>query len=294
MKRDTRMTQAQSAVPREGLHAFLLYSNVPVGGIAVAFTLGTYGWLGLMPDVPLLVLALCGTFLVYQADRALHLPPEDALNQPQRWAWVEQHRSLTWGLTVVALGGAVVVLPMVRTEVLVLGSVLAGVGALYVAPLLPGRRRLKGIWYLKPVAIAGAWAVGGVVLPVVEAGQAVTVGVGALLGARVLFVLPNALLADWPDRAGDRRAGLGTPALRLSEHALRRLALALLLGSGGLLAAAGVLLERPALGLVDAVGLLLMLGAVVRPRRPSRWFYGFVIDVIIAWPIVTFGVAWIA
>lgn len=271
----------------QGGRGFLLYSNVPVGAVAAAFVLGTYALLALPLDGPLLVLATCGAFLVYQADRVLHIPPEDAINQPERYVWRQHHRGMTAALTGIAIVGVVAMLPFLRTVTVVLGGALAGLSLLYVAPLLPGRQRLKSIWFIKPVAIAVAWAVGGVLAPVLEAGRPVTLGVITLLGARVLFVLPNALLADWPDREGDRRVGLSTPALRLSAHTVRLLALGSLLGSGLFLAATAALLDAGWLVVIDGGGLLLMLGAVLRPPGTSRWFYGVVIDAIVAWPGIT-------
>jgi 4-hydroxybenzoate polyprenyltransferase len=282
------------AASLRGIRPFLLYSNVLVGGIAAAFTLGTYGWLGLPVDVPLVVLAACGAYLVYQADRALHVPPEDAINQPYRQAWSRHHRGVTWGGTGLAIIGALVAMPFLSGPTLLLGVGLAALSLLYIAPLLPGRRRLKGIWFLKPLAIAAAWAVGGVVAPVVEAGQPVSLAIIMLMGGRLLFVLPNALLADWPDRAGDRQAGLSTPALRLSARTIRRLALLALAGSSGLLAMSAALLQVSWLAAVDGVGLVLMAWAVLRAPRASRWFYGVTIDVIVAWPGISWSVGRIA
>ena len=110
--------------------------------------------------------------------------------------------------------------------------------------MLPGRRRLKTIWWLKPLAIAGAWAVGGVVVPAVEAGRGAVPVVVGIAVYRLLLILPNVLLADWLDRAGDARAGLGTAATHLGPEPLRRTALGLLgLGAGvgaGLVGLAGV------------------------------------------------------
>ena len=72
--------------------AFLLYANLPVGGIAVCFVLGTYALLGLPPSLPLLLLAFCAVFLVYQAERVWYPGPEDAFNHPDRLGWAARHR----------------------------------------------------------------------------------------------------------------------------------------------------------------------------------------------------------
>ncbi len=195
--------------------------------------------------------------------------------------------------TVLALGGALAALPWLQPETLGAGAVLALGSGLYMAPVGPRRRRLKSVWYLKPVVIGGAWAVGGVLLPVLEAGVPVAFGVVALIGYRLLFVLPNALLADWPDRAGDAQAGLSTVATRLTVVQIRRLSSAALLPAfgGGLVAMAAF--EAPPLLAVDLVGLLVMLFVVGRPWPQSRLFFGLVLDLVVAWPVLTAASAWL-
>ena len=273
--------------------AFLLYANLPVGGIAVCFVLGTYALLGLPPSLPLLLLAFCGVFLVYQVERTLNPAPEDAFNHPNRLAWVAGHRRYVWVSTGLAVGGVVATLPWLQPETLAAGVVLALGSGFYMVPVGPRRRRLKSVWYLKPLVISGAWAVGGVLLPVLEAGAPVATGVVALMGYRLLFVLPNALLADWPDRAGDARAGLVTVATRSSAGQIRRLSVVALLTAlgGGFVALSAF--EVPWLLAVDLVGLLVMLIVVVRPWPQTRWFFGFVLDLIVAWPVMTAAGAWL-
>jgi hypothetical protein len=277
-----------------GVRAAAAYSGLTVGLIAVGFIAGTYVLLELPVSLPLLVLAGCGTALVYQVERSAGVAPEDVYNQPERMAWLRRHargqRRVMVGLG--AAGASMV--PLLRPTTMLLGSALAVLSMLYAFPLLPGRRRLKSIWWLKPVAIAGAWAVGGVVLPVVEAGAGVPRGMPALLACRMLFVLPNALLADWPDRAGDARAGLRTVATEVPAGMLRCLAIASLV-----LAIAVGLFARwhdvlPPLLLVDLGGPALMLVAVLLPLQGSRWFYGLGLDLLVAWPAVTallYGIA---
>lgn len=272
--------------------AFLFYGNLPVGGIAVCFMLGTYALLRLQPDVPLLLLAFFGTFLVYQFERALHPSPEDAFNHPARLAWSARHRRYVWISSVVALAGALATLPFLRPATLGVGAALGVLSGFYMLPVGAGRRRLKSIWYLKPLTIAGAWAVGGVVLPVIEAGTPVTLAVVAFLGYRLLFVLPNALLADWPDRYGDAQVGLSTFATRYDLTRIQQwIGGVLFVGFCG---GVGVLVEGSASWLlgVDLLGLGLMAILTLRPLPHSRWFFGFVLDAIVAWPIVTAACAW--
>lgn len=143
----------------------------------------------------------------------------------------------------------------------------------------------------KPLVVAGAWALGATVLPVIEAGQSVTVEVGLLAGYRLLFILPNVLLADWGDRGGDVAAGLQPWTERGTGRGLRWGATGLLLLAGGLALVMAGRAVSPRLLLVDALGLVWMGGAVwgLDPERP---FDRFVMDLLVAWPLVTALVAW--
>lgn len=266
---------------------FMLYGNVLEGLIAVGFVSSTYALLRLRPDLPLLVLAFCGTFLVYQFERGLRPAPEDAFNQPRRLAWVRRHRAYVWISSAVAAAAAAFMLPFLRSATLIVCAVLGLAGLFYVVPLPTSNRRLKSIWFLKPLLISGAWAVGGVIVPLLEGGASVTAAAAGLLGYRFLFVLPNALLADWPDRMGDARAGLHTVATRWSVDHLKWTAAApLLLAVVGALAA-GMLVDLPPLLYVDLVGPVLMLGAVLRlfPQAAPR--LALTLDAIVGWPVVT-------
>lgn len=268
------------------------YDPLPVGGIAVALMLGTYSLLQLTPSVPLLVLAACGTTLVYLVDRAAGVSPEDRYNSPGRVAWVRTNRTYLWGVA----GGAGVLgmamVPFLRPSTLAVGTILGGIGLAYGVPVLPGGQRLKALGVVKPFLVAIPWAVGAVVLPVVEAKGAVSLGAVALTLYRVCWILPNVLLDEWGDRGGDAAVGLQTVdpsggAGRLRERAS-------FWAGGGFLGAlvwvgwggASVLL------LVDAVGLLFLLCGVwmLRPDRYPR--HALVADLLVAWPIVTAVAGW--
>lgn len=117
-------------------------------------------------------------------------------------------RSFLTGTSGIALVDALAAMLWLKPATLATGGLLAVLSGLYMIPPGKHRTRLKKVWYLKPLVISGAWAVGGVLLPVLEAEWPITVPVIGLIGYRLLFVLPNTLLAAWPDRQGDTRAGL--------------------------------------------------------------------------------------
>lgn len=271
--------------------AVLAYDPLPIGGIAVALLLGTSALLRISPSLPLLVAGFCGAALVYGADRALVPSPEDATNHPERRRWVRAHRSWLMaeaGLLLVAGGGA---LAFLQTETLLASVGLAGLAALHLLPVGPWGRPLKSLGLGKPFIVAGAWAIGGTLLPVFEAGQIPHAETWGLVVYRMLFILPNVLMADWGDRHGDRAAGVRPWPDEHTGGPLRWLATGLLgLAAGGaIVGSMGA--STPLLLWVDALGPLLLLGAVwaVSPSRPDG---RLIMDGLVAWPLVTAAVAW--
>lgn len=285
--------QIPEANIESGLRNALMYSNVHIAFVAVCFLAGTYAVLELPLSIPLLVAAGSGAFLIYQLDRAFLSSPEDALNNAERQAWVASHKRYVWSSALIAVLLVGASLPGIRLHTLIGGLLLALVGGSYMLPLLPQRRRLKGIGSLKPIVIGGVWAVGGVVLPLLEAGESLSLGVVAFLGYRFLFLLSNAFLADWPDRTGDESVGVRTVATRLSARQLQGLCITTLAMAIGMGTVSFYLLEAPLLSYVDLGGPVLFMLVVFRPWPISRWFYNFVIDMIIAWPGVTACTIWL-
>jgi hypothetical protein len=265
------------------------HDPAPVGGVAVALLMGTYGLFGLSPDLPLLVAGFCGTTLLYAADRVWAETPEDRVNRPERVAWLQAHPRWLAGesAVLVALGGAMLSLLEWKTLIWIGG--LGSVAGLHL--LLRGGDGPFFTGVSKPFVIAGAWAAGGAFLPLVEAGQ--PIGYGALLffGYRLLFLLPNLLLADWGDRGGDAEAGLAPWALEWSVWQVRVGATALLLGAiaGGL--AWALVGAAPFLIGGDTVGPVFMMAAVwgLDPTRPRD---AFLFDLVVAWPLIPVLTAW--
>ena len=269
----------------------LCYDPLPVGGIAVVLLLGTYALLGMAPSVPLLLAGLCGGALVYGVDRGVVAAPEDTINHPERRRWVEAHRRWLWGEAAVLLFGGVAALSYLKLETVLgagVGVVLAG---LHLLPAGRWGRLLKTIGVGKPIVVAGAWAVGATFLPVIEAGQPVTLKVVGLAGYRFFFILPNVLLADWGDRRGDAAVGLGPWTEAGTGRRLRWIAATLLLVGAGVAAGLSMTSISAGLLLVDGLGLVWMGGAVwgLEPERPRD---RLLMDLVVAWPLVTVLVNW--
>lgn len=271
------------------------------GSVAAAMVAGTGALAGLPASAPLLLLAFCGTLLVYHLDRTPALSPEDRFNHPARWQWRQQHGVVAGALAAGAALGALWALPSLRVRTLLAGAVLAVPAAAYALPVFRGRdgggpagaRRLKGIGPPKPFAVAGAWAAASVLLPALEA-SASRAALGPVLvllaGYRFLFVLPNLLLADAADRAGDARAGLRTAATDWPKRRLRCLAISALAAAIASGALALLLFGAPLRLAVDLAGPVLLLALVLSSTH--RLVHAA--NLVMLWPAVTAAMAGLA
>jgi len=271
---------------------FLAHDPLPIGGIAASLVAGTSALLAVPLDVPLLAAAFCGTALVYGADRGLGLSPEDLVNRPDRVRWVRDHRPWLIGQAAALSAALVAATPFLQPGTLVLGASIGCGAVLYVAPVLPGGRRLKDYGVAKPIFVTAIWSTGSVVIPAVEAGVGGSEAPGLLLVAslvayRVAFVAPNVFLADVGDRQGDRTAGRRGWGAGWRPPRVRRWATAVLGAAVVVVVAIGATVGIAPLLWIDAIGLLGMTAAVrtLRPGRSSVHLLG--LDLVVAWPAVT-------
>lgn len=267
---------------------FLAYDGTIPGGIAVALILGTSALLKLPVSLPLLVAAFCGTLVVYQLDRVLEASPEDHVNRPERTVWMRQHRRYVWGTVIGGAFGTGAMMPLLHWETIVLAGGLGLIGGLHVLPVVPGAHRLNIVGRSKPVVIATVWAVGAVMLPLLEAGAILTQGAMALAVYRVGIVGANLLVADAADAEGDRRVGLRSIATHWHPQQIRRMVRVLLVAIllvGGLAVAA---FGAPRLLAVDLLGPLLMLAILTGGSDHPTWVRLAALDLVVAWPVVPF------
>jgi 4-hydroxybenzoate polyprenyltransferase len=204
---------------------------------------------------------------------------------------VEAHRGWLYGEAGILLIVGMLALSALRLDTLLWSVGLGGLGGLHL--LSGGAGRPMGALSLgKPFLVAGAWALGATILPLVEAGVSLDATAGGVAGYRFLFILPNVLLSDWGDRTGDRAAGLASWTRWGTGSGLRWGATVMLAGAIGGALGMGVQNAQLLLWGVDAVGPLLMLGAVWGVD-PQRSYHRFLLDALVAWPGVTALVAWV-
>ena len=248
---------------RRALAGCWWHGGVLEGSVAAAMVAGTAALAGWSLDGPLLTLAFCGTLLVYYLDRTPALSPEDRHDHPARWRWRHRHERWATALAMGAAGGACAMLPYLRLQTLAAGAVLAVPAAAYALPR-PGSEkdaggpalRFKDIGAAKPFAVTAAWAGASVLMPALETGPPLAEAAPLLVllaGYRLLFILPNLLLADAADQAGASR----WPPRRLRRLATR-IAAATVAGGGLALALCGA----PLLLAVELAGPVLLLGSV--------------------------------
>lgn len=266
------------------LLAFLQYSNLHIFVVALGLLAGTSALFDVALSIPVLIAGSCGAFLLYQLDRCWFSGQEDEANQPLRVAWITQHKRYVWLSSGAALTAGLIGAGLLTDTVRFVGMLLACCGVAY---LLPLQKRLKRIWYVKPAVIAGAWALGAVALPIVAASVSFTSAVIVFLGYRFFFIVPNVLLADWQDTAGDHLAGLNSLAMFVDERTLRLIAAASAVFALVFGIWAGQLLAWPMLYYLDLLGPLLMLFFCLRRLRTSYVLYGLLLDLVVAWPLVT-------
>lgn len=274
-----------------GLRQLALYGNLQIPFVAIGLMTGSAALLGKSLTWPLLAASGAGAFLIYLIDRAWLIHKEDLINQPERVAWYTTHPLYAVGAF--SVGGIVLGVSALKLSwpVVLAGGLLGCAGMAYLREYGTDRDRIKGHWLYKPLSISGAWTLGTVLLPAFAFEWDYDVQLGALIIYRFTFIAPNIILADWPDRVGDAAASLNSLAVTRGDAGVRSWAtllafLALLIGAAQML-----YFSWPVPLWIDLGGPLLMIYAAQRPFDGAYWFYGLVVDLIIAWPLVTAGAA---
>ena len=146
--------------------------------------------------------------------------------QSTRWVFIRSRQSLWKGIAVGAFlvsAGFFAFLPWTLKKLLIWPGVLS---LLYLAPALPGRKRLRDIPWAKSLTIALVWACltgwipagyGNDLLPFTS--------LISLTAERFFFVLGLALPFDIRDKEQDLRLGMDTLPVRIGDRSVRTLAL---------------------------------------------------------------------
>ena len=272
------------------MRQFLIYSNIHIPFLAACLLFSTGVLLHVPLSWPLAVVACAGAFLIYQLDRIWFYSPEDVINQPERVQWSNKHRGVNGTLSLLAILAALIAVYWLDRDTVLICIGTGGLGLLYLIPHGREAFRLKSIWFGKPLLITVCWGFGSVILPVLESEKNLNAEVWLFFAYRSFLVLSNVLLADLPDRKGDSATNLNTMSVMFPRQVMTSLAMffaavALLIGLYHSIS----FLWAPVL-YTDLIGALIMLLLAIRAHKAlsieSHFVYGFVVDLIIAWPII--------
>ena len=193
------------------LKNFLLFSSAYLAVIATAEVVIVTELLSL-PLTPAPLVAGLLTFAVYGNDRVADVETDERTT-PARTAFVRRYNRLLYALSAAAYGLAVALAVLGGPVAFVLALVPGAAWLCYAQDWLPsfGRvKRLKQVFVLNSVLVAGAWALVVVFLPLAFVGAPLTPTGGIVC---IIFFLATFVDVEIPnvrDRAGDRDVGVKT------------------------------------------------------------------------------------
>lgn len=203
----------------DALGTFLSVSRFHIVAIAALGTF-TFGWL-FTGHYPWVVAALCALdwFVVNLLNRVVDLG-EDAANKITGVAFVDRHKhALVWLGFALLFGSLAAAAPFFPIGLTLARASYHALGLSYNWPLLPGRRRLKQVYFWKNTASAFGFMLTVFVYPLTALGSldSVTLAPGITTATIVvtglyffLFELSYEVIYDLRDEPGDRQAGVMT------------------------------------------------------------------------------------
>ena len=189
----------------------LLFSSAYLAVIAVAEVLIVTELLSL-PLTPAPVVAGLLTFAVYGSDRVADVDADET-TRPVRTAFVKRYHRLLYSLSALAYGLAVALAVLGGPIAFALALVPGAAWVCYAQDWLPfagGIKRLKQVFILNSVLVAGAWALVVVFLPLAFADASVTPTAGVVCLIFFLATFVDVEIPNVRDRAGDQEIDIRT------------------------------------------------------------------------------------
>ncbi|MBT8400188.1 MAG: hypothetical protein KJO98_06910 [Rhodothermia bacterium] len=265
---------------------WVYYGNGIVVIVAIGGVVGTLSLARALGSSAAVVAVAAGAYLAYLVERNLFTCVGDHVNHETRVQWsIDRHGVLLW---IALVGACVLAAATLKLRALPV-AVLLTCGVFVCGYLLLRKSGANGVvaGLLKPVLIAGAWACTTAVLPLVDAGSS-SAEVVAFAGYRFLYFLPAVLLPDLADVDGDKLDGRATPVTVFGSKSVRSFVVLLICFSPLLLLfTAGSPRLTILLG-VDLLGLWLVGVYIWVGAAESSDFVRRTVDVLAAWPIMTF------
>ncbi|WP_262180236.1 UbiA family prenyltransferase [Haloarcula laminariae] len=204
------------------LKNFLLFSSAYLAIIAAAEVLIVTELLSL-PLTPAALVAGLLTFAVYGNDRVADLETDERTT-PARTAFVQRYHRLLYALSAAAYGLAVALAVLGGPAAFGLALVPGVAWLCYAQDWLPSIgqvKRLKQVFVLNSVLVAGAWALVIVFLPMAFAEGPIPPAAGVIF---LFFFLSSFIRVEIPnvrDRVGDREIGVKTLPVVLGVRGTR-------------------------------------------------------------------------
>ena len=193
------------------LSVFMSISRLHIVAIATLGTF-TFGWLFTGRHLWALS-AICALdwFIVNLLNRVVDLN-EDRVNRITGVAFVDAHRRAIVIGGFALLVGSLVAVAWVLPELTVLRLAFHALGLAYNWPILPGRRRIKELYFFKNTASAAGFVITVFLFPLTaDLAPGITTATIVLSGVFfVLFELSYEVIYDLRDEPGDRAAGVRT------------------------------------------------------------------------------------
>lgn len=199
--------------------AFVNVSRIHIVALAAMGTF-TFGWL-ITGDYPWLLSGVCALdwYIVNILNKVVDLK-EDKINQIPGTEFIVRYKKRLIGAIITVLIFSIVLIHWLNPSITVLRIFCHVLGFFYNWPILPGRRRLKQLYFWKNTASATGFLItilGYPLAPVILNHHPTnfppdiswaTVSFSALF--LFLFILSNEIIYDMRDIAGDRLVGLRT------------------------------------------------------------------------------------
>ncbi|PKN58338.1 MAG: hypothetical protein CVU56_06160 [Deltaproteobacteria bacterium HGW-Deltaproteobacteria-14] len=226
------------------LRVFASVSRLHIVAIAALGTF-TFGWL-FTGAYPWALAAICALdwFIVNLLNRVVDLA-EDRVNRITGVGFVDAHRRALVIFGFALLAGSFALTAWIYPEITGLRVAYHALGLAYNWPILPGRRRIKQLYFFKNSASAAGFIITVFLYPLAaQADWGATLAPGitaATLWASgaffVLFELSYEVIYDLRDEPGDRAAGVNTYPVVHGAAGAMRIIDGLILASAAALAA---------------------------------------------------------
>lgn len=205
---------------------FLTVSSIFTGISGFCMTYTGYILLGIVPNIFICFAVFLMVFSVYSLDK-LTDSNEDAINMPERGAFLANRRKLVTGCAIAAYGLSALIVD--HDDPLALTIIIFPVAAnvIYGTRLHPKLPRLKDIPVMKNLVVSLSWALATALLPAAHMINVAFWQIAPIFYFMLVKDFINTVLYDIRDTEGDRMNGVRTIPVIMGEKRTTGILLAL-------------------------------------------------------------------